>query len=425
MLLILYSRYSIKTMSTATVTYIPLYAISSLLLDVSAIVLNGLIAYVLKKHKKTEIMTFWFIYCLSISDIFVGVSGIICESMWLIWSLGFRNSSSWWLMHAYLWQLQHYFFQTSLQLIIIIAADRYIHMKYLKKYRGIMTRSRARFIMLFSIVFGIVVIIPFSVLSTKCSALYSLIINTIRATCGPLAGILYLKTYFAIRRNFTALQVGKGGCIAPFHNLESVYQCQNVQHCRDFLKENLCEAHDSSTRSSNSQSCALAEGAASAPPDDNVFVLPHDSSTSPAKTTTYEGIQNYAMAIESVPGFVEGKSCDRSAQLHAETHEMMELRKASKSKSQIVQVNQKLSSRESAPEQTVRRAAMLIFLALFICYMPIFILQVYNFATNNLSSILEFISYTCVLLNSSLNAVLLIAFNKEMKRNVKTIFFSR
>ena len=72
MLLILFSRDSIKTMSAAAIViFFLMYIILTFLLDASAIILNGLIAYVLKRHKKTDTMTFWFIYCQSLSDIFV------------------------------------------------------------------------------------------------------------------------------------------------------------------------------------------------------------------------------------------------------------------------------------------------------------------------------------------------------------------
>ena len=103
----------------------------------------------------------------------------------------------------------------------------------------------------------------------------------------------------------------------------------------------------------------------------------------------------------------------------------MEIREGSNTNSQRVQVNQKIPARESAAEQDILKATMLIFLALFICYMPIFIFKLYTFATKNWSFVIEHISYTCVLLNSSLNAVLLIACNKEMKKNVKEIFVAR
>ena len=192
----------------AIVIFFLIYIILTFLLDVSAIILNVLVAYVLKKHKKTDTMTFWFIYCLSLSDIFVGVTGLINVSMWLIWSLGFSNSS-WWLLYTYTYQLQHFFFQKSWQLIIIIAVNRYIHMKYLNKCSRIMTRYRARLIMLFNIVFGIAVIIPFTVLSKERRVLYSLCINIVRDTGALVACIFYTKTYFTIKRKCAAPPIGK------------------------------------------------------------------------------------------------------------------------------------------------------------------------------------------------------------------------
>ena len=45
----------------------------SILLDVSAVFFNALIEFVLKQHRKTSIVTMWFIYCMSVSDVIVGV----------------------------------------------------------------------------------------------------------------------------------------------------------------------------------------------------------------------------------------------------------------------------------------------------------------------------------------------------------------
>ena len=57
--------------------------VTFLLLDVSSIVLNGFVEYVLKKHKKTRIVTFCFIYYLSISDVMVGLTELSYHSLQL------------------------------------------------------------------------------------------------------------------------------------------------------------------------------------------------------------------------------------------------------------------------------------------------------------------------------------------------------
>ena len=116
---------------------------------------------------------------------------------------------------------------------------------------------------------------------------------------------------------------------------------------------------------------------------------------------------------------------DHVADLNAKVGENMELRNASKTKSKRVQVNQKIPSRESAPEQDVLKAIMLILLALLICYMSFFVYKLHILAANNWSFVLQEIAYIFLLLNSSLNAILLIACNKEMKKNIKAIFVAR
>ena len=87
-----------------------------------------------------------------------------------------------------------------------------------------------------------------------------------------------------------------------------------------------------------------------------------------------------------------------------------------------INVCQQLQKKKATPEQEFRKAIIFIFLALFICYFPTLFCKFYEFAADDKIFILSATSAIGVLLNSSLNAIILIAFNKEMQRNIKSAF---
>ena len=112
--------------------------------------------------------------------------------------------------------------------------------------------------------------------------------------------------------------------------------------------------------------------------------------------------------------------------MNTESAETTKSRQAIKAdQRQRLQKNKKLQTRSFTPEQDFLKAIMLIFLTLFICYIPFFIYKFYSFATSPPSDMIKDIIYNFVVLNSSLNAIILIAFNKEMKRNIKVILVER
>ena len=171
-----------------------IYITISFLLDISAIILNDLIAYVLKRHSKTCIVTFWFIYCLSISDIMVGAAGLIFHSS----LLAFKLDSSWVSVSG---MILGYFFETSGHLIFVIAIDRCINMKYLNKYGTLMNRSNARLIVLLNIVFCILTKVPSLAASEKLNVLFEFGLNIFHTTSILSIYVAYIKTFFNKKTN--------------------------------------------------------------------------------------------------------------------------------------------------------------------------------------------------------------------------------
>ena len=197
-----------------------IYITISFLLDMSSIILNGLIAYVLKKHNKTRIVTFWFIYCLSISDVMVGVTGLTFHSS----LLAFKWNSSWVSISG---KLLKYFLETSGHLIFIVAVDRCIHMKYLNKYSTLMNQSRARLIVLLNITFCAVATTPYFVASEKLNALFELGLTIFHATLIVSIYFIYLKTYSSIRRQIAALQISKRNTMPHYNKADKRLECQD------------------------------------------------------------------------------------------------------------------------------------------------------------------------------------------------------
>ena len=388
-----------RMMSGSKWTLFLIHIAISLLLDCSAILFNGLVAFVLKKHKKTRIVTFWFIYCLSISDTLVGVTGLIYHVLWLTTSLtsGTLSRSS---LTRVIFKVLHYLFQTSGQLIFIIAVDRYIHMKYSNKYSTIMTQSKALLIMLFNIAFGILLIIPLYVGSDSINATYNFVVTVLRGTCALLICIMYLKTYFSIKRQLAALQLGSGNETSLHHEQSKRFKSQNtpsrVRHCSSSVEVNSCAIVDSEKAPSRSLSCA-------------------DLTDKRAKSFD-------CRSADHLPSILEKDTTSSAVVLNEENYKTQERRQTKIANSSKIELNQKSKRRKASPEQQFRKAVLTIFLTLLMCYIPFFIHEFYFFANKRRNSIMSVTSFTGVLLNSTLNAIILIAFSKEMQRGIKAVF---
>ena len=89
---------------------------------------NEQVVYVVKKHRKTRTVTFCFIFFVSITNVRVGATTLVYHSVWLTASLASSN-----LMKNeefnFTFKLLYYIFEISTQLVLVIPADRYVHIK--------------------------------------------------------------------------------------------------------------------------------------------------------------------------------------------------------------------------------------------------------------------------------------------------------
>ena len=418
--LIPYFRYFFISMSGSYMTFYTIFIAILLPLDVSAIFLNGLVAYLLKKHKKTSIITFWLIYCLSISDVMVGIAGLICHSLLLK-----PGPSSLTLSTPYIVALLECGFEISGNLVVIIAVDRCIRMKYLSRYGRIITRPRARLIMLFTVTFSILLMILQFAVSEDLVPSFIFGYNIFYAILTLLVYTIYIRTYFLIKSQTTALRIDKRSNIAVHHMPEKGLDVQNKlsspQEFGGSLEAKLDVVNGSVEEAERLQITVLTKGATAFESQNEAFVLPNYHTNSSIKVIGKKEKGDSIRETANVSRFVEKYTNLPATDTIEKGDILLATREQATTPNLKATFSQPSQMRKATREQEFLKATFFILLALFICYFPSIINSFYTFATKAENDVAAYISEICVLLNSSLNAIILIAFNKEMQRNIKAL----
>ena len=131
-------------------TVVPFLLVNGII-AVSNISINSFLLHALHKYRKSYNLSFLFVRFLCISDLAVGVSQfvyLVCRCF-----VGYYSAETTAAMHLAVQTLFYITGPFSGGMILIIAADRYVHMKYLIKYNIIMTRNRARILILMNFIF--------------------------------------------------------------------------------------------------------------------------------------------------------------------------------------------------------------------------------------------------------------------------------
>lgn len=221
------------------------YIIASIFIDVLNLILSSIVIYALRRLKKTVIISYWFVYCLNVSDFFVGTFGLVTHVIVMthgrfqIWSFAFAC----------------FFVEFSFEMTFIIAIDRFVRMKYLTRYKSVLTWKRAYILALAAFISSVAV--TFTLIEENAfSRIPSLTINTISFIVLPSICILYLCTYKAVKERVDASQLdssrSRGGeagypsnCTKATANLErgkgdDVF---NENHNEPLSIEIRCEEH--------------------------------------------------------------------------------------------------------------------------------------------------------------------------------------
>lgn len=190
---------------------IPLYIIYA-----SSIMLNSFLIHALRKIKKLNTTSYRCVLYLSVSDILVGLFGTLQISISIA-----RNELSQGVFLA-TWKISSFcnlfFLNATLNFILIIAIDRFFHMKYLVRYNSVMTKGKEAVLVLANVIFTmhtmvIAYIIPmfqtdWMLRNYNAYVIYKLILSFIYITLVFSIFAIYTLTYVSIRK-----RIGNGGSI--------------------------------------------------------------------------------------------------------------------------------------------------------------------------------------------------------------------
>lgn len=133
--------------SDIAVNLIYVYSIAVAVMNISA---NGFLIYALHRTGQTGTISLELIQIMSTSDTIIGINSLMATMI-----IGYGRVSNQCLAF-YVAQLITTVFGTfSTLLIIVIALDRYLHMKYLERYPIIFTKKRGRYLVVGAILIAV------------------------------------------------------------------------------------------------------------------------------------------------------------------------------------------------------------------------------------------------------------------------------
>ena len=182
------------------------YAYVNIVLSAMGIFINVVCIHALLKLKKLNRASFRFFLCLSISDCSFCILKIALES--LTW---YRTVPR--LLFYSLWAIEGFYWILSPLIMLLIACDRLIHMKYLLQYPAIMTKKRSYIMIVIAITialqYRVSFILPFQLkLSSKHRAaikIYQIVLTSVLLVMSIIFGTVYAWTYILVKKRVAEL----------------------------------------------------------------------------------------------------------------------------------------------------------------------------------------------------------------------------
>ena len=349
-----------------------LYTGLAIMIDISNVVVNFCLAFVLKKLDKLRIASYWFIFWLSLSDFSVGLTGLYYDISIPVKTVHERNYPE--------YKAMFFFLQSSGFLTTTIALDRCFHMKMLNKYSIFMTRRKCYSILLFNILlsasFSAMFLLcpPFFVSVYLGAALFSL--------------ILYIRTYVIVKNRVFKVDAktepywNKGqnyrssrGCIEKFNP-------NNVTVKENFIGSN--QAADPQDIQSIDDECKVS------PFQSDSLESKHTAGTEIKKSEDNEkDIVNHSTANKVVSKITCSGEINRDERRR--------------------------------PENEIGKAVICLLCGYSVFYIPICIINLYNYWLPGAFSLSTLVHLRLLLnCNCSFNAVILLSFSTELRNYLKT-----
>ena len=381
-----------------------IYFIFAFTIDISNMVTNLFIIYALRKLGKLGNISFWFMYCLSISDCFVGLSGFAFDVLYAYLKTG--RSGNW---IPYVIALRSFFIAYSGRLTTVIAMDRSIRMKLLYKYNTIMTKTKACLVLMVNALLGVVHIAgSFGSLRIAFDWAYMVF----HLTCVVSGCLLYVYTYCNIkyqvtdvnsnlRRNHrvfvddTSMQPSNRGIVDGNMQARDNRRASECFTTSCFQKRNLerygvAGLGKSSAIANTSMNEIPERSLASNLSNNDVYgkCLPKGN----CKITDYDGNQTIVI---------------QSRDVHSTSI-----------------MSKKISNGltyQKKNDNDIGRAMLYITMVMVLCYAPIFVRGFLEFHQVK-NEVLDSMSGILLLANSSCNAIILTVFSREIRNLAKSLF---
>lgn len=122
----------------------------SLIVDISNVVTNAFLIHALIKLKKLKTISYSFILYLCINDEIVGLIGFVCHALDIVY--GSNGEGHLKTFRVNLYKILHLVVSISAYLILIIALDRFLRMRYMVRYGALMTQKRATALVVISMI---------------------------------------------------------------------------------------------------------------------------------------------------------------------------------------------------------------------------------------------------------------------------------
>ncbi|XP_065057523.1 uncharacterized protein LOC135685488 [Rhopilema esculentum] len=347
-------------------------------IDISNLVLNFSLAYALKKLNKLRIVSYLFIFWLSVSDFLVGATGLLYH----IGCLLQINSKIVFLLHGPVVLFLH----CSGLLTITIAIDRCIHMKLLNRYGCFMTIRKSHVILVLNPINAAASLV-FRHFFKK--IYFSIFLIFFLFLC-----IIYILTYFSIKENIKNIRVHSGP-----KNTVADFSSQNEHRCADLVNDQKNQINIGNITCTNNVNQVNTTGI-------------REACFGGQEEKQHRTVERREMSPNNCHRFVVKKSGA------GEDYHLSKNRDAQKVASS--------RKRGKRPENEFGKAMIFILTVYAVSFVPVNIILLINILSPNLVAF-SYIKYIRLLpnCNSSFNAVIFIYFSSELKCYFQTLLFQR
>ena len=193
--------YELKLPIGYTIVYLVVNTITCLVI----IGTNSALIHALVKLKKLKSYSYLFIFCMSISDVCIGITQLPVTFAPLLKQPQSPDTP---ILIAHF--ITFFLYNVSGGMIFIVSIDRFIHMKYLTKYSAVMTKRTARILIPANIITSLLLTAPLVMASIKKFYLYyKITLSPIYACWMILICHLYIRTYLSVRKRTAIMNLNQ------------------------------------------------------------------------------------------------------------------------------------------------------------------------------------------------------------------------